>query len=145
MAPSRRAPAGTATPSSEVDRVLTSHSLDLRAARSRVELVAEALELPFAEVESAMADPEGHSLLAFACQYGQNIDWLVRRSEWRGARMLATAWRGTGHATTGLTSSRMILHRAIVFDAVLRRCERFRVGGAEPGESPVRIGCGPAR
>ncbi|HYJ43809.1 MAG TPA: hypothetical protein VEW06_05070 [Xanthobacteraceae bacterium] len=77
MAPSRRAPAGTATPSSEVDRVLTSHSLDLRAARSRVELVAEALELPFAEVESAMADPEGHSLLAFACQYGQNIDWLV--------------------------------------------------------------------
>ena len=55
MAPSRRAPACTATPSSEVDRVLTSHSLDLRAARSRVELVAEALELPFAEVESANA------------------------------------------------------------------------------------------
>ena len=65
-----------AAPMSEVDRLRAGFGPDLAAIRSRVELVAEVLELPASEVELAMSDPEGQSLGLFAWRYGQSIDWL---------------------------------------------------------------------
>ena len=79
-----------ATPMSEIDRIVAGYGLDLTAIRARVELVADALDLPALEVEQAMSDPEDQSLIEFAHQYGQSIAWLlvgdlqgIVRERWR--------------------------------------------------------------
>ena len=61
----------------EPARILAGLGLDLLAVRYRVELVAEALDLPASEVEQAMSDPEDQSLVDFAHRYGQDLHWLL--------------------------------------------------------------------
>ena len=87
-------PAATlAPPMSEGDRIMAGYGADLAAIRARVELVAKALELPASEVEWAMSDPEGQSLILFAHQYGQDMDWLFV-GDLRAT--LRVAWRRHG-------------------------------------------------
>ena len=64
-------------PLSEIDPSWPATASISTAIRARVELVAEALDLPASEVEQAIAPREDQSLIEFADQYGQSIAWLL--------------------------------------------------------------------
>ena len=65
----------------EHERIIAGDGFDLKAIRSRVELVAEALDLRAREIDRAMSDPENQSLIEFGCRHGLN-NWLIA-GEWR--------------------------------------------------------------